>query len=320
MIGRWAPGILSTVSAPLQPLRIALAQIDTTVGDIAGNAGKVRHMIARARDEGAQLVVFPELTLTGYPPEDLLIKTGFLDAAGAALQEVAVDCRGIAALVGFPERADDVYNAAAALADGAVAGVYRKMWLPNYGTFDEQRYFQAGDEPALIELNGVLLGLTICEDIWGPGPPTSDEALAGAHVIVNLSASPYEHGKGRHRERMLVQRARDYVCAMVFCNLVGGQDELVFDGHSVAIDQEGRLVARLPQFEEALGVCTIDPGAVAAERLQDARYRAAVRLARRTGDGRPLATLARLQVEVEQPGDAQVGGTMADPLSSEEEV
>src|SRR5919204_6432346 len=147
-------------------LRVALAQINPTVGDIRGNAHKISDYIARARDEGASLVIFPELTLTGYPPEDLLLKPHFLDAARAALEELAAQTRGIAALVGFPERGDDVYNAAAVLADGGIAAVYRKIHLPNYGVFDEQRYFQAGSRPALFELNGVRIGVTICEDIW----------------------------------------------------------------------------------------------------------------------------------------------------------
>ena len=244
----------------MQPLSVALAQINPTVGDTAGNARKVADGIASARDEGASLVVFPELALTGYPPEDLLLKTSFLDAARAALDDLASQTRGIVALVGFPERADDVYNSAAVLADGRVAGVYRKIHLPNYGVFDEQRYFQAGSEPALFELDGVRVGVTICEDIWEPGPPATAEALAGAEVIVNLSASPYHAGKGLERERMLVQRARDSLVTVVFCNLIGGQDELVFDGHSVVIDQDGELVARAPQFEEALVTCAVDPG------------------------------------------------------------
>src|SRR5206468_10421587 len=151
-----------------------------------------------------------------------------------------------------------------------------KIHLPNYGVFDEERYFQAGSEPALFELDGVRIGVTVCEDIWEPGPPATTEALAGAELIVNLSASPYHAGKGLERERMLVQRARDNTAIVLFCNLVGGQDELVFDGHSVAIDATGDVVARAPQFEEALTVCTVDPGAVAALRLRDARHRAAV--------------------------------------------
>ena len=286
-----------------EPLRAALAQINPTVGDIAGNARLIADRTAQARDAGAQLVVFPELALTGYPPEDLLLKTHFLDAAARALSELAAATHGIVALVGFPERADDVYNAAAVLADGEVAAVYRKIHLPNYGVFDEQRYFQAGDAPATFEINGVTIGLTICEDIWEPGPPATSEALAGAEVIVNLSASPYHAGKGAERERMLVQRARDNLAAVLFCNTVGGQDELVFDGHSVAIDQEGELVARAPQFEEALTLCTVDPGAVAAARLRDPRHRTAVQArARLRQAGARAAGLA-----VEVPGGGRRG-------------
>ncbi len=243
-----------------EPLRVALAQINSVVGDIPGNTAKIRDWIGRARDEDAQLVVFPELAITGYPPEDLLLKTHFVDAAGAALQELARETEDIVALVGFPERRDDVYNACAVLADGEVKAVYRKIYLPNYGVFDEARYFQAGTEPALIEVNGIAIGLTVCEDIWEPGPPATSEALAGAQVIVNLSASPYHAGKPLERERMLVQRARDNIAIVLFCNLVGGQDELVFDGHSVAIDATGDIVARAPQFEESLTVCTDRPG------------------------------------------------------------
>src|ERR687895_948659 len=224
---------------------------------------------ARARDEGASLVVFPELSLTGYPPEDLLLKTSFLDAAAAALRELASQTHGIVAVVGNPEKAEDVYNTAAVLADGEVVATYRKMYLPNYGVFDEQRYFQAGAEAAIVELNGIPIGLSICEDIWEPGPPAMTEALAGAQVILNLSASPYRAGVGKRRERMLVQRAVDNLTAVVFVNTVGGQDELVFDGHSLAIDQDGQILARAPQFEEALTFCTIDPRAIAAARLRD---------------------------------------------------
>ncbi|HEY1360462.1 MAG TPA: nitrilase-related carbon-nitrogen hydrolase, partial [Thermoleophilaceae bacterium] len=298
----------------MQPLPIALAQLNATVGDVAGNARKAADGIARAKDEGARLVVFPELTLTGYPPEDLLLKTSFLDAARAAVEELAGQTRGIVALVGFPELADDVYNSAAVLADGRVAGVYRKIHLPNYGVFDEQRYFQAGSEPALFELDGVRIGVTICEDIWEPGPPATAEALAGAEVIVNLSASPYHAGKGLERERMLVQRARDSLVSVVFCNLIGGQDELVFDGHSVVIDQDGELVARAPQFEEAVVTCAVDPGAVAAARLRDPRHRSAKRR-----DSAGATCLARLELEG-APGPEEVGGDLAELVGPEEEV
>ncbi|MFL5896798.1 MAG: NAD+ synthase [Thermoleophilaceae bacterium] len=290
----------------MSTLTVALAQMDPTVGDLDGNAEKIRAGIERARASGAQLVLFPELALTGYPPEDLLIKTSFLRAAGERLQELAESAEDVVALVGYPQLRDDVYNACAVLADGAVQAVYRKMFLPNYGVFDEQRYFQQGTEPALIEIDGIPVGVTVCEDIWQPGPPATSEAIAGAQVIANISASPYHAGKGRERELMLVQRARDNVAAVVFCNLVGGQDELVFDGHSVAIDQDGEVVARAPQFEEAFTVCTLDLAAVVTRRLQDARHRDAVHEERVRG-GHPAATIARLAARpVRQP--VAVGG------------
>jgi len=300
-------------------LRVALAQVNPTVGDIRGNARMIAENIARAREGGAALVVFPELTLSGYPPEDLVLKTSFLDAAAGALDELAAQTHGIAAVVGFPERGDDVYNSAAVLADGEVVAVYRKMYLPNYGVFDEQRYFQSGSEAAIFELGGVPIGLTICEDIWEPGPPAMTEALGGAQVIVNISGSPYRVGYGRGRERMLVQRAIDYLTAVVFVNTVGGQDELVFDGHSLAIDQDGRVLARCPQFEEHLALCTIDPREVAAARLRDTRHRVNVRRQRRASPSiePPVRTLARL----EAAGDAEkAAGEVAPLLDAEAEV
>src|SRR3954467_7395814 len=175
------------MAAIAQPLRIALAQINTTVGDIDGNAEAIVNGVRRARDEGAQVVVFPELTVNGYPPEDLLLKTHFLAAGRQALDEIAGEVGDMVALVGFAELAEDVYNSLAVLADGVVQGIYRKIYLPNYGVFDEQRYFQVGDAPAVIRVGGTTIGLTVCEDIWEPGPPASDEALAGAEVIVNIS-------------------------------------------------------------------------------------------------------------------------------------
>ena len=302
-------------------LRVALAQINPTVGDIRGNASKISDYIARARDEGAALVVFPELALSGYPPEDLLLKTSFLDAARAALRELAAQTQDIVAVVGYPEQAEDVYNTAAVLADGDIVATYRKMYLPNYGVFDEQRYFQAGAEAAIVEVNGVPIGISVCEDIWEPGPPARSEALAGAQVIVNLSASPYRAGYGARRERMLVQRAVDYLAAVVFVNTVGGQDELVFDGHSLAIDQDGEVLARAPQFEEALTLCTIDPRAIAAARLRDTRHRVNVRRQRGSGAAAepPVFTLATVATDpVNEP--AVVSGELAAPLGPDAEI
>ena len=259
------------------PLPLALAQLDVTVGDIAGNERKLCDWLARAREAEAQVVLFPELALTGYPPEDLLLKEHFLLDAREALQRLAAEVHDTVVVVGFPERTEDVYNAAAVLCDGEVRGIYRKVYLPNYGVFDEQRYFQAGDRGAMVEVGGHRIGLTVCEDCWEAGPPLSDEALAGATVAVNISASPYHAGKGAQREQMFAQRARDSLCAVAYCNLVGGQDELVFDGHSFVVDYDGRVIARAAQFAEELLLCELDPEGSAAARLRDTRHRAAAR-------------------------------------------
>ncbi len=287
---------------PLPPLTLALAQVDARVGDIDGNAELVRGQIARARDAGAELVILPELVLTGYPPEDLLLKEHFLLEAQVAMRELAAETRGIVAMVGFPERAEDVYNALAVLADGEVATMYRKTLLPNYGVFDEQRYFQAGEDAVVLDLGSARIGLTICEDIWTPGHPAQEEALAGATLLVNASASPSHAGKGRQREQMLVQRARDNLCAVAFCNLVGGQDELVFDGHSIVLDHEGTVLARAPQFEEALTLCTVDLQAAATARLRDTRLRPPVR--RALPAVRHAGVLERRPTEARAPGGA----------------
>jgi NAD+ synthase (glutamine-hydrolysing) len=300
--------------ALIAPLRLALAQIDTRVGDLEGNVAKIAEQIAAARNAGAELVLFPELAVTGYPPEDLLLKEHFLQAAAEAVDDLAREAQGIVALVGFPERTDDAYNALAVLAEGELQAVYRKSVLPNYGVFDEQRYFQVGEGGAVLQLGDARLGLTICEDIWTPGPPASDEALAGASLILNASASPYHARKGRERERMLIQRARDNLCGVAFCNLVGGQDELVFDGHSLLLDHEGCVVARAPQFQEALVIGTIDLQAALTARLRDTRLRPPVR--RALPEVRRLGPLARR----EDSADSMVGGEVAPLLEPEAEV
>jgi NAD+ synthase (glutamine-hydrolysing) len=262
-------------------MRIALAQINATVGDIAGNERKLVDAIAAAKQAGAQIVAAPELALSGYPPEDLLFKEHFLAQAREALDRVAAHADGIVALVGFPERAEDVYNSAAICAGGEVQAIYRKMRLPNYGVFDEVRYFQAGSEPMIFDIDGTTVGVTICEDDWMPGTPATDEALAGARLIVNLSASPYHAGKRADRERMIAQRAKDNLVAFAFCALVGGQDELVFDGASFAVEHTGKVIARAPQFEERLLVCDVDTSAAGAARLKDTRPRLATRTSAR---------------------------------------
>ena len=255
-------------------MRLALAQIDAVVGDLDGNRERILAQLEAARDQGTDLVVFPELAVTGYPPEDLLLRPGFVAAARASLDEIARACTGITALVGVPLFERDLHNCCAVLSDGGVRGVYRKRYLPNYGVFDEHRYFAPGRDLVLLQLGDVLVGITICEDVWEPGPPATDLALAGAQLIVNLSASPFHVGKAEEREEMLVTRARDNTCFLAFCNLVGGQDELVFDGHSVVLDDAGEVVARAPGFEEALLVVDIEPTDVVARRLRDVRRRA----------------------------------------------
>ncbi len=241
-------------------MRIALCQMNATVGDIAGNAERIRAGIEAARAAGAELVLFGELAITGYPPEDLLLREHFLDDARAALEELAAGTEGIAAVVGFPERETgtlDVYNAAAVLAEGAVRSIHRKVHLPNYGVFDEQRYFKAGRAGTTTEVGGRLLGLTVCEDLWSSGSPAAEEARAGARLILNISASPYHAGKGLERERLFAQRAREHGAYIAFCGLVGGQDELIFDGHSFVLDPDGETIARAAQFQEELLICDL---------------------------------------------------------------
>ena len=291
-------------------MRLALCQMNATVGDIGGNAERIRAGLRAARDAGAQLVLFPELALTGYPPEDLLLREHFLADAALAMRELAADTRGLVALVGFPERAEEVYNAAAVLADGALHAIYRKVHLPNYGVFDEHRYFQSGAGGAVVQLGEDRIGLTVCEDIWEPGPPATDEALAGATLIANISASPYHAGKGSERERMFAQRARDNLAWVAFCGLVGGQDELVFDGHSCVIDHTGRTIARAAQFREELLVCDLDLAAAAAARLREAGHRPAVR--------RPPAhveLLAPLPLPATDASVASPAGRLQEPIA-----
>jgi NAD+ synthase (glutamine-hydrolysing) len=258
-------------------MRIALAQIDPTVGDIDGNAAKVGEWISRAATAGAELVIFPELCVPGYPAEDLYLKRHFLEANQRAVEELAGGVSGLTALVGFAEPipgggdSRHAYNSVAVLADGAVRDVYRKNRLPNYAVFDEQRYFVPGADPLTIEVGGEGVGLTICEDCWVAGPPAQTEAERGAKLIANPSGSPYHRGKGREREAMFAERSRDYGTYFAFCNLVGGQDELVFDGQSLVTDPNGALIARASQFEEELLVCEIPaerPGTL-AEPLAD---------------------------------------------------
>ncbi|HEY5059199.1 MAG TPA: NAD+ synthase [Gaiellaceae bacterium] len=258
-------------------MRLALAQIDPVVGDLDGNRALILANLERAREAGADLAVFPELAVTGYPPEDLLLRPGFVRAAEHSLLEIAREARGIVALVGAPIFDRDLFNVCAVCADGEVKALVKKRYLPNYGVFDEFRYFAPGDELFIFVQGDTLVGVTVCEDMWQPGPPATDLALAGAQLLVNISASPFHLGKDRTREDMFRARARDNTAYVAFCNTVGGQDELIFDGHSVVLDDEGTVLARAPGFEEALLVVDVDPTAVVARRLTDARRRALAR-------------------------------------------
>ncbi|HEY8394308.1 MAG TPA: nitrilase-related carbon-nitrogen hydrolase, partial [Thermaerobacter sp.] len=259
----------------MPPLRIALAQINATVGDLAGNAAKVADYAARAAGWGADLVVFPELVLTGYPPEDLVFRPDFVDANRRWLDWLARRAAGGPALVvGFVDADRDLYNAAAVIRGGRVRAVARKRFLPNYSVFDERRYFSPGAEALVIRLGGIALGVTICEEIWFPGGPLREQALAGgAELILNLSASPFQAGKAGAREGVLRSRAADYGVAIAYANLVGGQDELVFDGRSLIVTAGGEVAARGRPFAEDLILWDFDPRESFSRRMYDARWR-----------------------------------------------
>lgn len=255
-------------------LRIAACQIDTSVGDLDGNVERILDAYRVAERAGADIAAFPELAITGYPPDDLLLKPGFVTANLEALREVAAETGECVAVVGFVDLARDLHNAAAVCAGGEVRGVYRKCELPNYSVFDELRYFARGREPEqLYSVRGVPVGVSICEDAWSPAGPIADQADSGAEVVININASPYAEGKPARRERMLATRAADASAALVYVNQVGGQDELVFDGGSTAFASDGTLLARAPQMVEDILVVDIEVGPVYRKRLLDPRGR-----------------------------------------------
>ena len=241
-------------------MRIALAQVNPTVGDLAGNARLVIDWSHKAREVGADIVCFPELVLTGYPPEDLVLKPSFVRDNLAQLRDVASATKGIAAVVGFVDEDGDIFNAAAFLHDGEVKAVFHKVFLPNYGVFDEKRYFEPGHRSPIIELHGVRIGLSVCEDCWFPSGPMAWEAHHGAELLININGSPYYYGKRAPREEMVQGRAVDYGAFVAWVNTVGGQDELVFDGNSVVFDPRGRVLAHAASFVEELLVCDLDAG------------------------------------------------------------
>ncbi len=291
-------------------LRIAACQLNTVVGDLDGNVAALLAMLDRAEAAGCDVAVFPELAVTGYPPEDLLLKPGFVADNLASLEKVAARTGRCAAIVGFVDRRHDLHNAAAVCAHGQVQGVYHKRLLPNYAVFDEQRYFAPGrGDPVLFVIGGVKVGVSICEDIWSPDGPTAAQAAGGAELVVNLNASPYYAGRLEERERMLGTRAADASCALVYVNQVGGQDELVFDGASLVVDASGAVLARAPQFVEDVMVVDLDVRPSFRKRLLDPRGRAS---------SSPLALVTVTTEPADQ--DGRVHPTCAEPLTREREI
>lgn len=261
----------------MSTLRIGLAQINPTVGDFDGNFSIIERCLAQARDLAVDLVAFPELALCGYPPEDLLLKPSFAAANRRTLERLASKTKGLTVVAGYVDRKADLFNSAAVLHDGSHVATYHKQRLPNYGVFDELRYFKPGTGEVLVRVRDAWVGVTVCEDIWLPGGPVGRLARAGADVIVNINASPFNRGKAAARHRMLGTRASDHACFVAYVNMVGGQDELVFDGDSSIYDPEGDLVAEATPFAEELLVADLELEQVFRARLHDPRRRHALR-------------------------------------------
>lgn len=259
----------------MENLRLALAQINTTVGDFETNYQKISSHLELAKKQQADLVLFPELAICGYPPEDLLLKPDFMDTNMAYLERLIPQCKQITAIIGYVHTEDDIYNAAAVVHNGKLCGVYKKYMLPNYGVFDEERYFRRGIDQAIYSIYDVPFGVSICEDIWYPAGPPENQAFNGARLLLNISSSPFHEGKIGERERMLTTRAADNVAVVAYCNLVGGQDELVFDGSSVVINERGEVIARAASFEEDFLIVDVDMNGVFRQRLKDPRRRKA---------------------------------------------
>jgi len=298
----------------VRTFRLALAQVNATVGELEGNATTILEWTDRAREARADLVAFPELMIPGYPPEDLLLKPSFIRANEQAMRKVASEIDGITAVFGFAHLEGDLYNAAAVCADREVKGVYHKHYLPTYGVFDEDRYFRRASEAPIFVVAGTRVGICICEDIWYPSGPAEWQSWVGAELVVNINGSPFRLGVHESRRRMLATRAADYVVALGYVNLVGGQDELVFDGTSLAFDADGNLLASSPAFDEELLVIDIDIDAVARERLHDPRMRKV---------SAPPADVVKREIVIsgEQASQrAPMATRIAPPLSDEEQV
>jgi NAD+ synthase (glutamine-hydrolysing) len=300
-------------------LRIASCQLNTRVGALDHNTAAIIDALRSAEEAGCDLAVFPELAVTGYPPEDLLLKPGFIADNRSALEKVAAETRNCVAVVGFVDAGRDLWNAAAICAHGEVVGVYHKRELPNYAVFDEARYFARGAEAAqLWSVAGVSVGISICEDAWNPAGPILDQADSGAELIVNLNASPFAEGKLARRERMMATRAADASCAVVYVNQVGGQDELVFDGGSMVFDAEGTLIARSPQFVEDTLIVDVEVEPVYRKRLLDPRGRPSdVLLPIEATRGEEVEATEARRNTTEPP---LAPASIAEPLAPDEEV
>ena len=306
----------------MDTVRIGLAQINVRVGDVDGNLDKILKYTKNARALGVDILCFPELAVTGYPPEDLLLKPRFISDNLRAVDKVRRASEGLTVVLGFADRGEDIYNAAAILHNKELIDIYRKHYLPNYGVFDEDRYFQSGLRAPVYRLGDVIFGVNICEDIWYPGDPARRQSiLGGAQIIINISSSPYYSSKVKAREQMLVTRAKDYSAVVAYCNLVGGQDELVFDGHSVIIGERGEILARAKGFEEDLLVSDINIDRVFRSRMHDPRRRKEQLTMKAHSDKAELIVIdTKKDKETRRPAVKAVKNRIENFLSVEEEI
>ncbi|MFI5322151.1 MAG: NAD+ synthase [Thermodesulfobacteriota bacterium] len=306
----------------MDTVRIGLAQINVRVGDVDGNLDKILKYMKNARAQGVDILCFPELSVTGYPPEDLLLKPRFISDNLRAIDKVRKATEGLTVVLGFADRGEDIYNAAAILHNKELLDIYRKHYLPNYGVFDEDRYFQSGLRAPVYRLGDVIFGVNICEDIWYPGDPARRQSvIGGAHVIINISSSPYYSSKVKAREQMLVTRAKDYSAVIAYCNLVGGQDELVFDGHSVIIGERGEILARAKGFQEDLLVSDINIDRIFRSRMHDPRRRKEQLSMKAHSDKAELIVIAaKKDKETSRPAEKMVKNRIENFLSVEEEI